>query len=206
MHVSVLSSYPGVRWSQFHQISSMQISYNSPTKLCYCDLLSWKLRWIAVFRVNHISVGKGSGHIKFRVMCRVEWWSGVVKVSCILRLQGVQLILAYSWARPAILVAGKGRGGMFLFLLLYTIIPVFLSSLSLSFISSTISSISFLHFSGRRHKMTHKGWPVVKPQLSQSIWAASREKVWIFVNEQHRFWWNCVGAQHHLNLCCSHML
>ena len=27
------------------------------------------------------------------------------------------LILALSWARPAILVAGKGRGGMFLFLL-----------------------------------------------------------------------------------------
>ena len=31
--------------------------------------------------------------------------------------RGIQLILAYSWARPAILVAGKGRGGMFLFLL-----------------------------------------------------------------------------------------
>ena len=30
---------------------------------------------------------------------------------------GVQLILAYSWARPAILVVGKGGGGMFLFLL-----------------------------------------------------------------------------------------
>ena len=27
------------------------------------------------------------------------------------------MILAYSWARPAILVVGKGRGGMFLFLL-----------------------------------------------------------------------------------------
>ena len=27
-----------------------------------------------------------------------------------LRYRGVQLILAYSWARPAILVAGKGRG------------------------------------------------------------------------------------------------
>ena len=27
------------------------------------------------------------------------------------------VILAYSWARPAILAAGKGRGGMFLFLL-----------------------------------------------------------------------------------------
>ena len=33
------------------------------------------------------------------------------------RYGGVQLILAYSWARPAILAAGKGRGGMFLFLL-----------------------------------------------------------------------------------------
>ena len=36
---------------------------------------------------------------------------------CILHHRGVQLILAYSWARPAILVVGKGRGGMFLFLL-----------------------------------------------------------------------------------------
>ena len=40
----------------------------------------------------------------------------MAKVSCILFHQGVQLILASSWARPAILVAGKGRGGMFLFL------------------------------------------------------------------------------------------
>ena len=30
---------------------------------------------------------------------------------------GVQLTLSYSWTRPAILVAGKGRWGMFLFLL-----------------------------------------------------------------------------------------
>ena len=44
-------------------------------------------------------------------------WSGGAKVSRILCHRGVQLILAYSWARPAILVAGKGRGGMFLFLL-----------------------------------------------------------------------------------------
>ena len=46
-----------------------------------------------------------------------QGWSGGAKVSCILCHRGVQLILAYSWARPAILVAGKGRGGMFLFLL-----------------------------------------------------------------------------------------
>ena len=44
-------------------------------------------------------------------------WSGGAKVSCILCHRGVQLILAYSWARPAIVEVGKGRGGMFLFLL-----------------------------------------------------------------------------------------
>ena len=44
---------------------------------------------------------------------------GGAKVSCILCHRGVQLKLAYSWARPPILVAGKGRGGMFLFLLFH---------------------------------------------------------------------------------------
>ena len=71
--------------------------------------------------------------------------------------RGVQLILAYSWARPAILVAGKGRGGMFYFFCFFTFIPVPLSSLSLSFISTAVSSVPFLPFSGRRHKMTQKG-------------------------------------------------
>ena len=47
-----------------------------------------------------------------------EGWLGEAKLSCIIHHQGVQLRLAYSWARPAILVAGKGRGEMFLFLLL----------------------------------------------------------------------------------------
>ena len=41
----------------------------------------------------------------------------MAKVSCTLCHRGVQLILAYNWARLAILVAVKGRGGMFLFLL-----------------------------------------------------------------------------------------
>ena len=44
-------------------------------------------------------------------------WLGGAKVSYIFFHRGVQLILAYSWARPAILVAGKGREVMFLFLL-----------------------------------------------------------------------------------------
>ena len=71
-------------------------------------------------------------------------------MSCTFRHRGVQLILAYSWARAVILEAGKGRGGMFLFCF-FTFIPVPLSSLSLSFISYTVSSIPF---SGRPHKKT----------------------------------------------------
>ena len=83
----------------------------------------------------------------------------MAKVFCIVRHRGVQSILAYSWARLAILVAGKGRVFSFLiyFFCFFPFIPVPLSSLSVSSISSTISSISFLAFSGRRHKMTHKG-------------------------------------------------
>ena len=64
---------------------------------------------------------------------------------------------------------GKGRGECFYFFCFFTFIPVLLSSLSLSFFSSTLSSVSFLPFSGRRHKMTLKGWRVIKPQHNQSI-------------------------------------
>ena len=94
--------------------------------------------------------------------CAYRGWLGVAKVSCILRHKGVQLILAYSWARPVVHVEGKGRGGMFLFLLF---LPFHSCSsfFPVAFISSSISSIYFLPFSGRRHKMTHKGWCVIKP-------------------------------------------
>ena len=62
-------------------------------------------------------------------------------MSCILRHQGIQLILAYSWAdRLAILVAGKGREGeCFYFFCFFTFVYVPLSYMFLSFISSTIS-------------------------------------------------------------------
>ena len=42
-------------------------------------------------------------------------WLGEAKVSCILRHQCIQLILAYSRARFAVLAAGNGRGGIILF-------------------------------------------------------------------------------------------
>ena len=61
-----------------------------------------------------------SGLYTFRIKCFIaldRGWSCVAEVLCIIRHWGIQLILAYNRARPAILVAGKGRGGMFLFLL-----------------------------------------------------------------------------------------
>ena len=95
-------------------------------------------------------------------------WSAGAKVLCILHHWGVQLILAYSWARPAILVVGKGRGGMFLFLLFLhfhscsSFFPVPLFHLLYSLFLSLSPPIS-----GRQHKMTLKGWRVVKPQHNQ---------------------------------------
>ena len=62
------------------------------------------------------------------------------------------------------------EGGCCYFFCSFTLFHFPLSSLSLSFISSTISSVSFLPFSGRWHKMTHKEWRVVKlPQHNQSV-------------------------------------
>ena len=77
------------------------------------------------------------------------------------------------------------EGECFYFFCFFAFIPVNLSSLSLSFISSTIF-ISFLPFSGRRHKMTHKGWHVVKPQHNQSI-------NWLFTT----FWLSPLFGFHH---------
>ena len=75
-------------------------------------------------------------------------WGGWGWRRCrILRHWGVQLILAYSLARPVILVAGKGRGKRFS-LLVFSPFP--LSSLTLSFVSAIIVSFFFFSFfSGR---------------------------------------------------------
>ena len=59
---------------------------------------------------------------------------------------------------------------MLLFLLFLHCHSLFSSSSSISlFLSSTSSSVPFLPFSGRRHKMTHQGWRVVKQQLNNKF-------------------------------------
>ena len=124
--------------------------------------------------------------INWAVQLKSRGWLGGAKVSCILRLRGAQLILSYSWARLAILMAGNGRGECFdsvfslSFLFLFCLCPspsspsllALLSflpfSLSLSFISSSTSSSLFSPFLLEMTKMTHKDWHVVKPQRNQS--------------------------------------
>ena len=54
--------------------------------------------WTRNHQCFNVIYGKGWGQVVRR--CHVSYVTG-----------------AYSWARPAILIAGKGRGGMFLFLL-----------------------------------------------------------------------------------------
>ena len=91
----------------------------------------------------------------------------------IVALPGHFSYLFYSWARPAILVADKGRGGILLFLLFHhiyscsSVFPVPLLHL-FYYLFYLFSSIS-----GRRHKITHNGWRVVKPQHNQSLGANS---------------------------------
>ena len=70
-------------------------------------------------------------------------------MSRILRHRGIQLILAYSWARPAVLAEGKGRGECFYFFCFLTFIhfsfsPLLslLSLFSLSLVDDTRDDVS----------------------------------------------------------------
>ena len=149
--------------------------------------VEWEcFHFFCVFTFIHFPLSPLSlSHLLIYLFClsspflwELRGWLGCAKVLCLLCHRGVQLILAYILTRPAIRVAGKGRGGMFLFLLFFTFIPVRLSSLFLSFISSTISSISFLPSYGRWYKMTHKGCCVIKHQHNtinqNSLWDSTK--------------------------------
>ena len=90
--------------------------------------------------------------------------------SCILCHRGVQLILAYSWARPAILAAGKGRGGIFLFLQCLHFHSWFLFLPCPPLSSPLLYLLSLYPLSlGDNTKWATKGWCVVKPQHNQSV-------------------------------------
>ena len=75
-----------------------------------CSPLTYGIS-LEISPVLHEEIGRRKNKIFLFLIGVVGWCEGA------LHHWGVQLILAYSWARPAILVVGKGRGGMFLFLL-----------------------------------------------------------------------------------------
>ena len=82
---------------------------------------------------------------------------------------GVQLILAYSWARPAILVAGKGREVMFLFLLFLHFHSCFSFFPVPPFHLFCYLFCLFSPFLWETTQNDPQGLSVVKPQLNQSI-------------------------------------
>ena len=87
----------------------------------------------------------------------VGWCEGLVYLTS----TGRQTDIGYSWARPQVRIE---LGGCFYFFCFFTFSHSLLSTQFVSFISSTIDLFSFLPFSGRRYKMTHKGLRVVKPK------------------------------------------
>ena len=102
--------------------------------------------------------------IRFFLQWGREWGGGGgAKVLCILHHRGFQLILAYSWARPAILAAGKGRGECFYFFCFFTVIYFLFFPVPLFHFLSLLSLFSLSLGDNT------KGWSVVKLQHNQSI-------------------------------------
>ena len=73
--------------------------------------MQWLMYFLTYAPITLISLRFSAFWSVFVVL--IERWLDEAKGSCIIRHRGVQLILAYIWARPAILAAGKGRGGCF---------------------------------------------------------------------------------------------
>ena len=87
-------------------------------------------------------------------------WLSEVKVSCSFCHRGAKLILAYITVGQGLLSLQQVsvEGECCYFFSSFTFFHCPLSSLPLSFIFSTISSVSFLPYFGRRHQMSYKGW------------------------------------------------
>ena len=119
-------------------------------------LLIWFINYLLLTKFHIVNNVWAISTLIITSCCTCGWLGGA-KVLCIFCHRGIQLILAYGWARFAILVAGKGREVMFLFLLFLhfhscsSFFPVPLFHL-LCYLLCLFSP-----FSGRRYKMTHKG-------------------------------------------------
>ena len=114
------------------------IHHQSTHNICFPGEITKIFIWILLL---YVAIIKEQVDVLRNSLLICQGWSGVAMVLCILPHRGVQLILGYRWARSAILVAGKGRWGMFFFLLFLhfhscsSFLPVPLSSLLLYLLS-----------------------------------------------------------------------
>ena len=171
---------------------------NVPLYICVSQIRMWDAGWCPLNSLIRSLVKK---HCNTWIVGVVRWCEGVVY----LMSQGRPTDIGLQLGKACYPCSIRVEGDCFYFFCFFTLIPVPLSSLFLSFISSTISSIILLPFSGRRHKMTHKGWRVIKPKHNQSIHEsqspASAQTDHIFNKWLGSFW--LVGTYH---LCWDHYL
>ena len=143
----------------YHEDSMRPTAWINPTKInnftvfFTTTIVGWTADIMTVLNISLYTLRSGGGRVwqRCRVSCvtRASNWYWLTVGQGLLSLQQV-------WVEGECLISSVSSLSF-----------IFLSPLSLSFISSTISSISLLPFSGRRHKMTHKGWRVVKTQHNQ---------------------------------------
>ena len=120
-------------------------------------------------------------------------WLGEGKVSWILCHLGAQLILAYSWARPAVLAAGMGRGRMFLFFLFhhflsfssFSPIPLFYLLFSLFYLFSP-----FLWETTQNDPQGLTCRETPTQSISQSFTISKYIDLWIYNRNKQRYNWN----------------
>ena len=112
----------------------------------------------------------------------VEWGKGVMNLAS----PGHPTDLGFQLGNACYPCSWWVREGMFLFLLFLHFYSFSSFSVSLFFISSAISSVSLLPFSWRWHKMTLRGWCVIKPQHNQFMfswrWFAWNESFYFIVS------------------------
>ena len=100
--------------------------------------------YYSFFYSGHLYIGPLTDlPICYSCLSQRAGWLGEAKVLCLLHHWGVQLILTCSWARPAILAAGKGRGvegECFYFFCFFTVIHFPFSSIPLFHLLYYLSS------------------------------------------------------------------
>ena len=171
-----------------------------------CEIWQWCVttnKLLDIKQINTMAASSCKHSLESLVHVARRGWLGEAKVLSILNHRGIQLRLAYSWARLAILAVGKGRGRMFLLLLF--LFHSFSSCSPVLLVSSPILSLLFI-FSLSMGDNTK--WPTRVDVLlnpTQSNHAARllmSRLVWVFtINSLHHYWLSFLHEKIHSGTC-----